>query len=223
MTNGTAEAPLLTVRGEAGIETDPEVARVGVSVGAEGLDRRQVLDDLTRANTLALDLIASYGDAVERVSTGGLSVAPAFVLDDRGQVMGYQGRVHIGVRVTDFTALGELVTRLAELDLISVEGPSWELRHDSPVPGEVRRAAVREAVRRAREYADALGTTLAALLELSDEGGRAARPRAEAAFAQRTRSVSLGQPAPLDLELPQLWVEAAVVARFTLRPPSLDA
>ncbi|MHC5904147.1 SIMPL domain-containing protein [Streptomyces sp. S6] len=220
MTNGTADAPQLTVRGEAHVEAEPEVARIGVTVTAEGRDRRKVLDDLTRAHTAALDLVATY--PVDRVSTGAVSVAPAFVLDEpHGQVMGHQGRVRLALRVTDFTLLGELVTRLADLDLTAVDGSHWELLPDSPLPAEARRAAVQEAVQRAREYADALGTTLAALIELTDDAGRTPRPRAD--FSRAARRTAAGPPAPLDLEPPLLTVEAAVVARFTLHPPTLEA
>ncbi|MET8979862.1 SIMPL domain-containing protein [Streptomyces sp. NPDC004539] len=226
MTNGTAEAPLLTVRGEARIETDPEVARVWVTVSARGRDRRQVLEDLTRRNSAALDLIRSYGDAVERASSGSFSVVPEPAPHGRGErVRAYHGRVRIAARLTDFTALGELVTRLADLDLTLVEGPEWELRADSAVPAEARRAAARDAVQRAREYAEALGTTLAALVELTDdEPGRA--PRSRANFSRSVMQVSAAAaesaPAPLDLEPPRLTVEAAVTARLTLRPPVLN-
>ncbi|QNP73287.1 SIMPL domain-containing protein [Streptomyces roseirectus] len=219
MTHGTPDAPLLTVRGEAATDAEPETARLGVTVTAEGRDRHQVLDDLTRAHTTALGLLTAH--PVERVTTPALTVAPAYVLDEHGgQHQGHQGRAHLTVHVTDLTTLGALLTRLADLDLITVEGPHWELRPDSPVPADVRRAAVREAVRRAHEYADALGTTLAALIELTDEGGRVPRPRA--AFAQTARRVSAAPPPPLDLEPPHLTVEAAVTARFTLHPPALD-
>ncbi|WP_416967236.1 SIMPL domain-containing protein [Streptomyces sp. 4F14] len=226
MTNGTAEAPLVTVRGEARIETAPEIARVWVTVSARGRDRRHVLEDLTRRNATALDLIASYGDAVERVSSGSFSVAPEPTAYGRGErVRAYHGRVRIAARLTDFTALGELVTRLADLDLTSVEGPEWELRADSPVPAEARRTAARDAVRRAREYADALGTTLAALVSLTDdEPGRT--PRSRSNFSRSVIQVSAAAaesaPAPLDLEPPQLSVEASAVARFTLHPPALN-
>lgn len=83
--------------------------------------------------------------------------------------MGRRGEV----RLVDLTrrntaALGELTTRLAQLDLASVDVPWWALRPDSPVHGAARRTAVHDAVRRARAYAEALDATLVALVELSD-------------------------------------------------------
>ncbi|WP_089101006.1 SIMPL domain-containing protein [Streptomyces hyaluromycini] len=222
---GTPDAPLLVVRGESELEVEPELARIGVLVSARGRDRRSTLDDLTRRNTAALDLIKSYGDALERLSTGAFSVAPEFAERGRGErVRSYHGRVQLTAEFTDFTVLGELVTRLADLELTRVDGPWWSLRPDSPVHAEARRRAVAEAVQRAREYASALGTSLAALIELADTGVEAPRPL-RAAFGGGVRSraaAELPTPAePLDLEPPQLRVTAQVGAQFTMAPPEL--
>lgn len=222
---GTPDAPLLVVRGEAELEVEPELARIGVLVSARGRDRRSTLDDLTRRNTTALDLIKSYGDVVERLSTGAFSIAPEFTERGRGErVRSYHGRVQLTAEFADFTVLGELVTRLADLELTRVDGPWWSLRTDSPVHGEARRRAVAEAVQRAREYAGALGTSLAALVELADTGAEGQRPhRAAFGAGVRSRAVADMREAaePLDLEPPQLRVTAQVSAHFTMAPPEL--
>ena len=130
---GTPDAPRVAVRGEARLEFDPEIARIGVTVSARGTDRRAALDDLTRRNTAVLDLVKSYGDAVEKLETGAFSITPELTDKGRGErVRAYHGRVHITAELTDFTALGELTTRLADLDLTRVDGPWWALRPDSP-------------------------------------------------------------------------------------------
>ncbi|MEU2419938.1 SIMPL domain-containing protein [Streptomyces sp. NPDC007851] len=220
---GTPDAPLLVVRGEAELEVEPELARLGVMVSARGRDRRSTLDDLARRNTAALELLRSYGDAVERLSTGAFSVAPEFAERGRGErVRSYQGRVQLTAEFTDFTVLGELATRLADLELTRIDGPWWSLRPESPVHGEARRRAVAEAVQRAREYASALGTSLAALVELADTGAEGPRPHRAAFGGQvRSRAVADAPAEPLDLEPPYLRVAAQVAVRFTMAPPEL--
>ncbi|WP_405678567.1 SIMPL domain-containing protein [Streptomyces sp. NBC_01511] len=224
---GTPETPRVAVRGEARLEFDPEIARIGVTVSARGTDRRTALDDLTRRNNDALNLIKSYQDAVEKLETGSFSINPELTRRGRGErVHAYHGRVHINAELTDFTALGELTTRLADLELTTVDGPWWTLRPDSPAHGEARRQAVREAVQRAREYAGALGANLAALVELADIGAENAAPYATRAPAYATRGFG-GAPeaaaaAPaLDLEPQRQTVYAQVNARFTMTPPTL--
>ncbi|WKX08278.1 SIMPL domain-containing protein [Streptomyces sp. NL15-2K] len=224
---GTPDAPRIAVRGEARLEVDPEIARLGITVTARGKDRRAALDDLTRRNTLALDLIKTYGEAVEKVETGSFSITPQ-LKEGRGErIHAYHGRVHITAELTDFTALGELTTRLADLDLTQVTGPWWALRPNSPAHRQARQQAVREAVQRAREYAEALGTSLAALVELADIGAENTQPPAYPANpGSRMRSAAYGAAedttaAPLDLEPQRQRVYAQVNARFTMAPPQL--
>ncbi|MDH2389991.1 SIMPL domain-containing protein [Streptomyces sp. HNM0663] len=224
---GTPEAPRVSVRGEARLEFDPEIARLAVTVKARGRDRRTALEDLTRRNAAALELIKSYGEAVEKLETGAFSVTPELTRHGReDRVRAYLGRVHITAELRDLTVVGELATRLADLELTHVDGPWWALRPDSPAHGEARRQAVREAVQRAREYADALGARLAALVELADLGAENAAPYGESpAFGGAFRSAPVAaaaEAAPaLDLEPQRQTVYAQVNARFTMTPPQL--
>ncbi|AZQ71107.1 DUF541 domain-containing protein [Streptomyces luteoverticillatus] len=223
---GTPDAPRVAVRGEARLEVDPEIARIGITVSARGTDRRNALQDLTRRNNQVLDLLKSYGDAVEKTETGTFSVTPQ--LTDKGRherVRAYHGHVHITATLADFTALGELATRLAELELTSVDGPWWSLRPDSPAHGEARRQAVREAVQRAREYAAALGAELAAVVEIADIGAENTVPAMPVAPGGMMRSAGYGgaptPPPALDLEPQRQTVYASVNARFTMTRPTL--
>ncbi|MFI1012253.1 SIMPL domain-containing protein [Streptomyces sp. NPDC020965] len=224
---GTPETPRVAVRGEARLEFDPEIARIGVVVSARGTDRRGALDDLTRRNSAVLDLIKSYGEPVEKLETGAFSITPELTRHGRGErVRSYHGRVHITAELSDFTTLGELTTRLADLELTRVDGPWWALRPDSPAHGEARRQAVLEAVQRAREYADALGARLSALVELADLGAESATPYDVGAPGGAMRMAAFASAAPesapaLDLEPQRQTVYAQVNARFTMTPPVL--
>uniref|UniRef100_UPI000565CA1D SIMPL domain-containing protein n=1 Tax=Streptomyces sp. NRRL S-340 TaxID=1463901 RepID=UPI000565CA1D len=226
--SGTPDAPRIAVRGEAHLEVDPEIARIGITVTARGKDRRTALDDLTRRNTTVLDLVRSYGPAVEHLDTGAFSLTPELTRHGRTErVRTYHGTVHLTATLTDFTALGELTTRLADLDLTRVDGPWWTLRPDSPAHRQARRQAVHAAVQRAKEYAEALGTSLAALIEIADIGAED-----NASFpphpARARRAAAYGAPAgapdeatPLDLEPQRQHVHAQLNARFTMKPPKL--
>ncbi|MEU5094234.1 SIMPL domain-containing protein [Streptomyces sp. NPDC020996] len=222
---GTPDAPRLAVRGEAHLEVDPETAGITITVASRGKDRTTALDDLTRRNTTVLDLLKSYGDAVEHLETGAFTISPELKDKGRGErVHAYHGRVHVTAELTDFTALGELTTRLADLDLTRVDGPWWALRPDSPAHRRARQQAVHEAVRRAREYAEALGTTLTALVELADIGAENTplQPQAPGRMRSMAYAAAAEDTAPaLDLEPQRQHVHAAVNARFTMAPPRL--
>ncbi|MFD4375374.1 SIMPL domain-containing protein [Streptomyces sp. NPDC058486] len=221
----TPQAPQVTVRGEGRLEVDPELARFWLTVSARGTDRSAVLADLTRRNAEVLERVRARGAAVGKLETGSFSIFPEPSRRGRGeQVRAYRGLVRIAVELTDFTVLGELVPELADREQTEVEGPWWELRPDSEAYAEARRLAVAEAVRRARAYAEALGTALGSLLELSDAGlpeqgmprGGGFQPMM-ASFAEE----GAGAAPSLDLAPQRRTVTAEVVARFTMLPPAL--
>lgn len=223
---GTPDAPRVAVRGEARLEFDPEIARIGVTVSARGTDRREALDALTRRNGQVLELLKGYGEAVEQLATGAFSVTPE--LADKGRrerVRTYHGRVHVAATVGDFTVLGELTARLAELELTQVDGPRWGLRPDSSAHREVRQQAVREAVTRAREYAGALGARLTALVELADLGAESAQlppvPPAPGGLRAAYAGGHGAEAPALDLEPQRQTVQAQVNARFVMSAPEL--
>ncbi|GAA1420870.1 SIMPL domain-containing protein [Streptomyces thermospinosisporus] len=220
---GTPETPHLTVRGEADLDVPPEIAGIGITLTVRDRDRRGALDDLSRRNASVLELIKSHGEAVERLETGSLTVAPELTRHGRGErVRTYHGTVRLTAELGDFAALGELVTRLADLELTRVDGPWWALRPDSPAYAEARRRAVHDAVQRARAYAEALGTSLAALIELSDTGTELPRPPAFAARGMEPAAFAgEAAPPPLDLEPQRQHLHAEVTARFTMQPPKL--
>jgi uncharacterized protein len=225
MTQPTPETPHLTVRGEATVDVEPELVRIHISTTARGTNRRTTLEDLSNRNRHITDLLKTYPDAVETVETGALVITPELRERGRGErVRAYLGHVRTSATLTDFAVLGELATRLADLDLTRVDGLAWSLRPDSPAHRTARRQAVEAAVRRAREYAEALGASLAALLELADDNTAAptaGHDRHLTRIAYAAAAAPDGAPAPLDLEPQRQTVHAQVTAHFTITPPDL--
>jgi uncharacterized protein YggE len=137
------------------------------------------------------------------------------------RVTAYAGSVTTTVTLVDFTVLGEVMMRLADQDQTTVYGPWWELRPDSQVHREARRAAISDAMVRAREYAEALGSRLVRLLEISDftQGGpQPARPFG--AVALSGGAARGGPPPALPLDPQVQTVQAQVEARFTMTEPT---
>jgi uncharacterized protein YggE len=224
MTKPTPETPHVAVRGEATLDVEPELARITVTTTARGTDRRGTLNDLASRNNHILDVIKEYGEAVEKLETGALVITPQLRERGRGErVRAYIGHIRTDATLTDFTALGELTTRLADLDLTRVDGPWWSLRPDSPAHSAARRQAVHAAVQRAREYAEALGARLTALIELADEGVQEATPYRERAMMRTAAYAGAADDTvqPLDLEPQRQTVYAQVTAHFTMTPPEL--
>ena len=137
---------------------------------------------------------------------------------------GYLGRTSVRITVRDFTILGELVTGLSDEDLVTVAGPWWELRPDSPVYRDARLAAARDAMVRAREYAEAFGGDVAGLIEAADAGLLTSSGENTPQFRFTAgRAVGFAGQAPaaeLDFEPARQTVTAQVEARFAMTVPT---
>ncbi|HXM56402.1 MAG TPA: SIMPL domain-containing protein [Candidatus Dormibacteraeota bacterium] len=220
------ERPLISVRGEATLEVEPEIVQVTITVTARDPRRERALERLSTRNRECLDLLKAYGDAVEKVETTGLAVYPELAAHGRKEpVRAYRGTVRIDATIVDFAIVGELVSRVADGEMTTVGGPWWRLRPDSPVHRRARTDAAREAVARAREYAEALGTRLTGLVELADEGLSTSGVERAQDFGEpmvmtaRARATAAPEPPPIDLEPQRQVVRAAVEARFTVSQP----
>ncbi|WFE26814.1 SIMPL domain-containing protein [Solwaraspora sp. WMMD791] len=217
-----AGAPVVAVRGEVVREVAPELARFAVTASARGRDRPGTLARLAERGDAVRALIDGYGPAIERRESGALQVRPEWKRSGE-RVAAYHASVTTTVTVVDFTILGELMLRLADQDQVQVSGPWWALRPTSPVHGQARRAAIDEAIARARDYAEALGAEVTGLVELADHGMAAPQPmmlRAAGRTFAATELAADGVP-HLDLDPQTQTVHAVVEARFTISAPAV--
>ena len=136
--------PVISVRGEASLEVEPEIAIVWVSVQARDADRHRAVELLARRSGAVSSTIKGFGEAVEKLESQPVNVQPVFKDGKaRERISGYLARAGFTVTVRDFAVLGEFVTGLADAEMVSVTGPDWRLRPDSPVYRAARLAAAR--------------------------------------------------------------------------------
>ena len=107
--------PVISVRGEASLEVEPEIAVVWVSVVARDPNRHRAVELLAGRTGRVSDTIKGFGEAIEKLESQPVVVQPVFK-DGRAiqKVSGYYARAGFTVTVRDFAVLGELVTGLVE-------------------------------------------------------------------------------------------------------------
>ncbi|GIM91240.1 SIMPL domain-containing protein [Paractinoplanes toevensis] len=207
--------PTIVVRGEAIREVTPELAVFSLTVSARGRDKDAVLAHLTERAAALRAALDGYGPAIERRETTAVQVFPDFKkAGDRP--VAWTGSTGTTVTVADFAALGEMLPALAGLDQASLAGPWWQMRPGSTAGAEVRRAAIVDALDRAREYAAAVGSRIDRLVEISDElaGGGGFQP------IMARSAMAADATLPLD---PQVQtVQASVIVRVTITDPDLS-
>jgi uncharacterized protein YggE len=206
--------PQVSVRGEAMLEVQPEVADLAVTVRVRARDR-QIAIELCRARQDEVTaVLRAAGDAVETAETTGVAV---YAEPRPGGAPGDPvAALHTRVTVGRLDAVGDLVADLGQLDDVEVAGPSWGLRPDSPAYEQARLAAVADALRRARSYAAAFGAELTALVEVADPGTSGGLRVAGSMAAMAP--FEAGGP-HLDLTPARSEVHGAVEVRFSMSAP----
>ncbi len=216
--------PVISVRGEAVLEVEPEIAIVWVLVMARDRDRHRAVELLAERNNRVTALVKGFGEAVEKLESGRVSVRPEFK-DGRAKerITAYVAQASLTVTVADFAVLGEFVTGVAGQEMVTVTGPEWRLRPDSPVYRTARLAAAGDATQRAREYAEAFGGAVTGLVEAADTGLLAA-PQPQPMFRSvglRAGAAAMDEgPPEFDFEPAKQTVTAQIEARFTMTAPS---
>jgi len=215
--------PVISVRGEATLEVEPEIAVVWVVVMARDADRHRAVDLLAGRSARVGDMVKGFGEAIEKLESQPVHVQPVFK-DGRvkEKVTGYLARAGFTVTVRDFTVLGDLVAGLAGADMVTVTGPDWRLRPDSPVYRAARLAAAKDATRRAGEYAEAFGGRVSGLVEAADSGmmsDTGAPVRFMAASRAAAPMAAQGAAPEFDFEPAMQTVSAQVEARYTMTAP----
>jgi uncharacterized protein YggE len=212
--------PVISVRGEATLEVEPEIAVVWVVALAQHADRHRAVELLAGRTGAVSATIKGFGEAIEKLESQPVSVQPVVKDGRRGKISSYVARAGFTVTVRDFAVLGDLVTSLAD---VAVTGPDWQLRPGSPVYRAARLAAARDATQRAGEYAEAFGGRLTGLVEAADTGLLAAQPQRTPFAAARAVALGGGDEGPaFDFEPARQTVTAQVEARYTMTAPHFD-
>jgi uncharacterized protein YggE len=214
------EKPSVTVRGVARLEVPPDLARFTIRVSSRHPDRQVALETLAQRSSGVREIVDGAGPAVEKRASGGFHLWPQARRTGE-DIPDYAGTVTTSVTVNDFAVLGDLMVRLALRESCHVAGPFWELREHSEHLADARRAAVLDALDRARQFADSLGSRLDTLVELTDCDPGQDRPAAAGPHLDQLSDAAVGVPS-FDVDLRPLTIEAAVQLRLTITAPDLS-
>jgi len=180
--------PSITVIGEGDMSVAPDMARVTLGVTARASEAEEALDATSDAVADVLRRLDLAGIAPEDVQTSNLSLAP--IRAPRGtdgnatpEITGFEARNTLRVAVRDLDLLGDVLDRVVANGANTLSGLDFMLQDPAPVMALARAAAVKDALARAAQMADAAGVELGDILSISEQGGRAA-PMMEMAAAR---------------------------------------
>lgn len=216
-------ATVIAVRGTAEERIDPELGAVALTVGVSEPDRDTALARTTEARERLIADVRRLeaAGALDTWSAGQLRVWSHRPWNNEGKQLPlvHQTSAEIEIVFTDLERLGEWVSGASIGEAVAINGIDWRLTDGSRrrVQELAQRAAVADALEKARVYASALGLGSPIPVELADTGLLTARPapqpRGERMFAMAASADMAGGSAA-EFAPAKLVIEASVEARF---------
>jgi uncharacterized protein YggE len=206
----------VVVQGAGSVEVAPDAARLAVSARGRAGTSAEAHAAASAIATAVDALLVDHADSIRRRSTSGLVVSPAHEWRDGNRhFVGWDALRTTTIEVVDVEAIGPLFAGFADAGAVagSIE---WVVDPDNVGHTQARRAAAVDARARAAAYADALGVTLGPVLDVREPATKDPGLPEPRMYAMASAPMA---DAAMDVEAPQLRVEAAVDVTFGLVNP----
>ncbi|MBY2913066.1 SIMPL domain-containing protein [Rhizobium leguminosarum] len=172
--------PVISVTGDGESSVAPDMAIVNLAVVKQAKTAREALDENNKAMNEVLAALKSGGIAERDLQTSGFSIQPQYnypqPVDGQQpppQLIGYQTINSVTVRLRDLAKLGAVIDQSVTLGIN--QGGDIQFTNDKPDAAieEARKAAVADAVKRAKTLSEAAGVKLGRILEINENVPRA--------------------------------------------------
>ena len=169
--------PRIVVTGQGIADVAPDMALLNLTVTREGKTARAALDANSAAMAEVLAAMQAAGIEERDLQTSNFNIQPRYTQSPRRadgerpppRIAGYVVRNSLGVRVRDIDRVGDILDKSVTLGVN--EGGSIQFGNDDPstVITAARKAAVADALDKARTLAEAAGVGLGDILEISEQ------------------------------------------------------
>ncbi|OQW49837.1 MAG: hypothetical protein A4S15_14115 [Candidatus Raskinella chloraquaticus] len=205
----------LTGRGEA--HATPDIATITIGVVTQGANARDAAQANNRAMNEAVNSLKAGGIEARDLQTSNYTIQPLYTSDPNRsttpRIASYRATNTLIVQIRDLTKVGDLLERAVSLGANTVSGPNFSLADPEMKRNEARKAAMADALARARLYAEGLGFRLGRVLMVR-EGETFARARPLSAEVRAAAS-----PAPPPIEAGESTISANVSVDWEILPP----
>jgi uncharacterized protein YggE len=171
------EPRTLTLTGRAEVKAAPDMAVISAGTVSEAETARAALSANNEAMASVLKTIRDAGVAEKDIQTSNFSVQPKYTYPPRAsdgtqdapKIVGYTVSNTVTVIVRDLDKLGGVMDAVVTSGVNQMNGLDFTIAEAEPLRNEARRAAVADALARARLYAEAAGVKLGPIRTISED------------------------------------------------------
>jgi len=184
-----AAAPHITVIGPGEVSATPDMAMVTLGVRERAKTAAEALAENSRSMVRVFDALAALGVAPRDIQTVSLSLNPIYRqvrVNDRNEQRqdGFQAANLVRVRLRDLQLVGPGLDALVKAGANQLHGVAFDITEKDALLDKARTAAIHDARRKAKLYADAAGVGVGPVMVISEATQGVVYPRVEMAMAR---------------------------------------
>jgi len=151
----------------------PDVASVSAGVVTQAPTAQLAMQKNSKKMNAVITSLKSAGIQERHIQTSQLSLNPQYDYTNRKQprITGYQARNTVSARSENLDQVGPMLDALIEAGANNINGIQFSIKDAEAAKSEARRAAVKDARRKAEEMATAAGIRLGRILQMSESTG----------------------------------------------------
>ncbi|WP_240610940.1 SIMPL domain-containing protein [Oceaniglobus ichthyenteri] len=164
----------IAVIGEGTVAAVPDMARINLGVSAQDSTAAAAFSAVAEQMGGVVAALESNQIEARDIQTDQINVQPVYQQSDqrgeRPEVVGYEARSDVTVRVRNLDGLGALLDLVAQSGGNQFSGFSFAVQDPAPLLNQARQAAVADAMAKAALYAGAANVALGDVIEISEDG-----------------------------------------------------
>jgi uncharacterized protein len=189
---------VIVVNGEGEISAAPDQARMTAGVLTQAMTAEAALDANTRSMNNVFAALKRLGIADNKIRTSNFTLTPEYPPFQPGaaeprNIVGYQVSNQVTVIVNDITKVGPVLDTLIRSGANQSGGVMFEIADTKPLAERARRAAVADAMAKARTLAEAAGVSLGPILSIQEGGISTGGPTPRVFAAAAATPVAAGE------------------------------
>jgi uncharacterized protein len=176
----------VSVSATGSVAAEPDLATISTGVVSEADTAREALSRNTATMAKVIEGLKALGISAQDIRTTAVNVEPRYrsTKDQAPAIVGYQVVNQVRITARDLKRLGEVLDQIVSLGVNQVGGIAFEVSKAEELRDEARKAAMANALRRARLYASSAGAEIGPVVTISEDApAPGPRPMARTSLA----------------------------------------
>ena len=213
-----AELPVqrqISVTGEAQIQVPPSLAMITLGVTDEADQAVDAMRTVSKSMVAVIDRLHRAGLDPDDMQTQQISVSPnwsragSLSSSNERKITSFTASNTLQVRVRDLDSLGEILDQVLQAGANEFRGLQFGVADPAEVQNQIRGTAVKDAIRKAEQLAQAAEVTLGPVLSITDHGGGG---------GGRPMAMEMARSSAMPVEAGQLSFSHSVSVVFAIAP-----